>query len=123
MPLRILLAEDNLVNQKVTLRILARLGYRADVVANGEEVMQAVAKVDYDVILMDVQMPVLDGLEATRRIRAADDRSKPYIIAMTAGATELDREHCIDAGMDDFLAKPAQVESIVAALVRSTVEM
>ncbi len=120
-PLRILLAEDNLVNQKVTLRILDRLGYQVDVVANGEEAVGAVLDRGYDVVLMDVQMPVMDGLEATERIRqtAGNVPGKPYIIAMTAAATELDRERCLAVGMNDFVSKPAKVENIIAALVHS----
>ncbi len=118
-PLRILLAEDNAVNQKLALRLLAQMGYRADVAANGLEAIQAVERQPYDVILMDVQMPEMDGLEATRKICArwpAD--SRPRIIAMTANAMQGDRELCLEAGMDDYLSKPIRVEDLVAALAR-----
>ncbi len=114
--LRILLAEDNAVNQKVALRLLGRLGYSADVAANGVEVMEAVQRQPYDVVLMDVQMPEMDGLEATRRIRAAADLVQPYIIALTANAMEGDREACLDAGVDDYVPKPVNLESISLAL-------
>ncbi|WP_456426273.1 two-component regulator propeller domain-containing protein [Rhodocaloribacter sp.] len=119
MPKRILVAEDNLVNQRVTLRLLERLGYRADVAVNGKEVLKALEKVAYDVVLMDVQMPVMNGLEATRRIRA--DRGAtggPYIIALTANAMEEDRRKCLEAGMDDYVSKPLQLQMLVAALER-----
>jgi CheY-like chemotaxis protein len=119
-PLRILLAEDNAVNQKLALRLLAQMGYRADVAANGLEVIQALERQPYDVILMDVQMPEMDGLEATREIRAWLDLGfHPRIIAMTANAMQGDREACMEAGMDDYIAKPIRVEELVAALVRS----
>src|SRR5262249_19820054 len=98
--LRILLADDNLVNQKAALRMLERLGYRPDVAANGVEVLQALRRQTYDVVFMDVQMPELDGLEATRQIRLRMG-AKPYIIAMTAHALDGDREMCLQAGMDD----------------------
>ena len=118
-PMRILIAEDNLVNRKVMLRILERLGYEADVASNGEEVVEAVRTHAYDVILMDLQMPVLDGIQATQQLRADPNyATAPYIIAMTAAATELDRKRCLAAGMNDFISKPARVESIVAALAR-----
>jgi PAS domain S-box-containing protein len=125
-PLRILLAEDNAINQMVALRLLGRLGYQADVASNGFEALAAVYHKPYDVILMDVQMPELDGLEATRRIRAefalspalAASSAGPYIIAMTANAMRGDRETCLAAGMQDYLSKPIQVEALVAALSR-----
>jgi signal transduction histidine kinase/CheY-like chemotaxis protein len=121
-PLRILLAEDNAVNQKLALRLLAQMGYRADVAANGLEVLAALARQWYDVILMDVQMPELDGLEATRRICQRWPRgARPRIIAMTANAMQGDREMCLEAGMDDYLAKPIRVDELVAALRRSEV--
>ncbi|MGK7948877.1 MAG: ATP-binding protein [Xenococcaceae cyanobacterium] len=106
-PLKILLAEDNRVNQQVALLMLNKLGYRADVVSNGWEVINALAKVAYDVILMDVEMPEMDGLTATKQI--IKDRSPdgcPYIIALTAYATAKDRHKCLQAGMQDFLTKP-----------------
>ncbi len=119
-PLRILLAEDNVVNQKLALRLLSQMGYRADVAANGLEVLQAVERQPYDVILMDVQMPEMDGLEATRQICARIPASqRPHIIAMTANALQGDREMCLAAGMDDYLSKPIRVEELVSALGRS----
>ena len=116
-PLRILLAEDNVVNQKLALRLLSQMGYRADVAANGLEVLQAVNRQPYDVILMDVQMPEMDGLEATRRLCAELSAEKrPRIIAMTANAMQGDREMCLEAGMDDYLSKPIRVDELVTAL-------
>jgi CheY-like chemotaxis protein len=118
-PLRILLAEDNLVNQKVAVRILKRLGYDATVAANGLEVLEAVRHEHFDVVFMDVQMPEMDGLEATRTIRKEETiLRKPHIIAMTAAATQLDRDKCLEAGMDDFVAKPVRLEDIAQALQR-----
>jgi signal transduction histidine kinase/CheY-like chemotaxis protein len=104
-PLRILLAEDNHVNQRVALRMLDRMGYRAEVAANGKEVLEAVERQPFDVILMDVQMPEMDGLEATRRLRERGGE-QPLILAMTANALQGDREECLAVGMDDYLAKP-----------------
>ncbi len=118
-PLRILLAEDNLTNQKVALRMLKRLGYEADVAINGLETVKAVYEQNYDVVLMDVQMPEMDGLEATRIIRGElAECDQPYIIAMTAAVLQLDREKCLEAGMDDFLAKPARIEDLAQVLKR-----
>jgi PAS domain S-box-containing protein len=118
-PLRILLAEDNAVNQKVALRILAQMGYRADVAANGLEAIEAVERQTYDVVLMDVQMPELDGFEASREINRRWPAARPRIVAMTANAMQGDRELCVAAGMDDYVAKPIRVEELVAALERS----
>jgi signal transduction histidine kinase/DNA-binding response OmpR family regulator/HPt (histidine-containing phosphotransfer) domain-containing protein len=119
-PLRLLLTEDHVVNQKVALLILGRLGYRADVAANGLEAVDAVQRQIYDVVLMDVQMPEMDGHAATGRIREIfGDEFRPRIIAMTAGALKEDRESCAKAGMDDYLSKPIQVAELMAALERS----
>ena len=115
--LRILVAEDNAVNQKLILRMLERFGYRADKVANGIEVLQALERQAYDLVLMDVQMPELDGLDATRFIheRIALDR-QPCIVAMTANAMEGDREVCLAAGMDDYISKPIGVKELRSVL-------
>ena len=119
-PLRILLAEDNVVNQKLALRLLSQMGYRADLAGNGLEALDAVERQTYDVVLMDVQMPEMDGLEASREIhRRWRDQPRPRIIAMTANAMQGDREVCVAAGMDDYVAKPIRVEELVAALERS----
>ena len=119
-PLRILLAEDNLVNQKLALRLLQQMGYRADLASNGIEAIQCVERQAYDVVLMDVQMPEMDGLEAARRIvakRQPDER--PRIVAMTANAMAGDRELCLAAGMDDYITKPIRVEQLIQALVQA----
>jgi PAS domain S-box-containing protein len=119
MPLRILLAEDNVVNQKLAVRLLGKMGYRPDVAGNGLEAIQALERQPYDVILMDVQMPELDGLEATRQICRRWPRGvRPFIIAMTADAMQGDREKCLNAGMDDYLTKPVQVAALIDALKR-----
>jgi len=114
-PLRILLAEDNAVNQKLALRLLEQMGYRADVASNGIEAVESIERQVYDVILMDVQMPEMDGLEATRQIRKKDI-NQPYIVAMTANAMQGDREMCLEAGMNFYVAKPIRVPELVAAL-------
>jgi CheY-like chemotaxis protein len=117
LPLRILLAEDNTINQKLALRLLERLGYRADLAGNGLEVLEALRRQTYDVVLMDVQMPEMDGLEATRVILGEwEQPRRPRIIAMTANAMKEDREICLAAGMDDYVSKPIRVEELVAAL-------
>ena len=119
-PLRILLAEDNAVNQKLALRLLQQMGYRADLAANGLEAVESVERQTYDVVLMDVQMPELDGLDATRRICGQHPAgNRPRIIAMTANAMQGDREMCIAAGMDDYLTKPIRVDQLVEALTNS----
>jgi len=114
-PLRILIAEDNLVNQKLILHILTKLGYAPDAVENGQEVLAAVSQTTYDLILMDVQMPEIDGLEATRIIRG--QRAKqPIIIALTANAMQEDQEECLRAGMNDYISKPIKLEAFVKVL-------
>ena len=120
-PLRILLAEDNPVNQKVAARILERMGYRVDVVGDGLEALVAVDRINYDLILMDVQMPEMDGLEATRRIRELPPRSghRAQIVAMTASALDSDRQAAMDAGMDDFVGKPVRIEELQSAVIRA----
>ena len=116
-PLRILLAEDNAVNQKLALRLLQQMGYRADLASNGVEAVESAQRQPYDVILMDVQMPEMDGLEASRRIVAASaNGARPRIVAMTANAMQGDREECLAAGMDDYLSKPIRVDQLVSAL-------
>jgi PAS domain S-box-containing protein len=118
--IRILLAEDNVVNQKVALRILEKIGYRADAVGNGKEVMSALENIPYDLILMDVQMPEMDGFEATAGIRAKEMDMGGHIpiIAMTAHAMKGYREHCLEAGMDDYVSKPIQPQSLIEVIGR-----
>jgi signal transduction histidine kinase/DNA-binding response OmpR family regulator/HPt (histidine-containing phosphotransfer) domain-containing protein len=119
LPLRILVAEDVAVNQKLVLTMLDRMGYRADVAANGREVLVALERQPYDVVLMDVQMPEMDGLEAARRIHQRwPTADRPRIVALTANATREDRVDCQAAGMDDYIAKPVQGPELQAALVR-----
>ena len=124
-PMSILLAEDIVINQKVALQMLQRLGYRADVVSNGLEVLDALRRQHYDLILMDVQMPEMDGLEATRRVRSGEwmasgeenaFHKQPYIVAMTANAMQGDREVCLQAGMDEYIAKPVRVDDLIRVL-------
>jgi CheY-like chemotaxis protein/HPt (histidine-containing phosphotransfer) domain-containing protein len=119
-PLRILLTEDNAVNQKLALKLLEKMGYGASVAGNGIEAIDSLEANNYDVILMDVQMPEMDGLEATRQIikRWGDDR--PQIVAMTADAMQGDRERCLEAGMDEYLTKPIRTAELVGALQRAS---
>jgi CheY-like chemotaxis protein len=118
-PLKILLAEDNLFNQKLALHLLKQMGYQPDLATNGLEAVQSLENRPYDVILMDVQMPEMDGLEASRQICARWGREqRPHIIAMTANAMQGDREMCLEAGMDDYLSKPIRIAELAAALER-----
>ncbi|HKE41330.1 MAG TPA: GAF domain-containing protein [Casimicrobiaceae bacterium] len=120
-PLRILLAEDNVVNQKLALRILQQMGYRADLASNGIEAIESVQRQIYDVVLMDVQMPEMDGLDAAREICARwGPHERPRIVAMTANAMQGDRDMCLAAGMDDYLTKPIRVDRLVEALNQVT---
>jgi signal transduction histidine kinase/ligand-binding sensor domain-containing protein/CheY-like chemotaxis protein/HPt (histidine-containing phosphotransfer) domain-containing protein len=120
LPLRLLLAEDNSINQKVALLMLAKMGYLADVAADGREVLEALKRQSYDLILMDVQMPEMDGLAATRKIRAEfPPERQPRIVAMTANALDEHRDACLAAGMDDFLPKPVLFEDLREALLRN----
>jgi two-component system, sensor histidine kinase and response regulator len=117
----VLVAEDNQVNQRVAVRMLERLGYRADVAANGLEAMEALARIPYAAVLMDVQMPEMDGYAATRQIRRRERESKGRrtpIIAMTANAMQGDREKTLEAGMDDYVPKPVKREELEAVLQR-----
>ncbi|HYO48138.1 MAG TPA: response regulator [Gemmatimonadota bacterium] len=118
--LRILIAEDNLINQKVVVRLLERLGYAADTAGNGREVLARLEQAPYDVILMDVQMPEMDGLEASRAISARwPAGQRPHIVALTAEGMEGDRQKCLAAGMADYLVKPVTLDQLAAALARS----
>jgi CheY-like chemotaxis protein len=117
--IRILLAEDNSFNLKVAQGILGKLGYKADVAANGLEAVQALELIDYDIVLMDCMMPEMDGFEATSKIRNPESKvlnHKVPIIAMTANAMTGDRERCVKAGMDDYLSKPVRKDELAAVL-------
>ena len=117
----ILLAEDNITNQLVAVKLLEKLGCRADVAANGREALTALQSIPYDLVFMDCQMPEMDGFEATRRIRSGEagpDRASIPVIAMTARAMQGDREKCLEAGMDDYLCKPVDVAALARVLDR-----
>jgi CheY-like chemotaxis protein len=116
---RVLIAEDNPVNQRVAKRLLEHLGLRADIASNGHEVIESLARQAYALVLMDCQMPELDGFEATARIRSAEDEGyRIPIIAMTASAMRGDRERCLEAGMDDYVSKPVRIEALRDVLER-----
>ncbi len=120
LPLRILLVEDNPVNQKLAMHLLERLGYQADLAANGLEALDVLRGQTYDVVLMDVQMPEMDGLEATRHVRQEmAEEAQPHIIAVTANAMKEDRDKYLAAGMDDYLSKPIRVTELVTALTKA----
>lgn len=113
----ILLAEDNPFNQKVAVRMLQKIGYEADIVVNGKEALESLTKKRYHVILMDIQMPEMDGLEATRQIRDTyTAEQQPHIIAMTGHASDEDRQQCLQNGMDDYISKPLKVDALKQAL-------
>jgi CheY-like chemotaxis protein len=123
-PLRILLAEDNVVNQRMAQLLLERLSQTADIVSNGVEAVEAAIRLPYDLILMDVLMPELDGLDATRRIRERLPKERqPRIVAMTANALTGDRERCLAAGMDDYISKPVQLDELAKVLLRQQVHV
>ena len=115
-PLSILLADDNGINVKLTTAVLERLGYQIDAVRNGVEVLSALTERSYDVVLMDVQMPRMDGMEATRRIREDRSGPQPSIVALTASAMESDRSACLDAGMNDYISKPVRIADLIRVL-------
>jgi signal transduction histidine kinase/ActR/RegA family two-component response regulator len=120
-PLQILVVEDNTVNQKLAMKLLGRMGYHADIAGNGLEAIEAIDRQPYDLVLMDVQMPEMDGVEATTKIlERVPAASRPRIVAMTANAMDGDRERCIAAGMDDYISKPIRVDELVAALTETS---
>ena len=127
--LRVLVAEDHPVNQTIALGLLSKLGIQADLVENGEQAVARVQAQEYDVVLMDMQMPVMDGVGATRAIRQLDLPRQPWIVAQTANAFDTDRELCLQAGMDDFLSKPFRIEALreklgkVPTVSRATAEL
>jgi CheY-like chemotaxis protein len=114
-PLKIMVAEDNLINQKMILKVLDKLGYKAALASNGKEAIKLLDEQYYDMIIMDVQMPEMDGLEATRYIRK-NYTVQPTIVAMTANAMLEDRDECLNAGMDDYISKPLKIESLITIL-------
>ena len=116
--LRVLVVEDNPVNQSVARKLLDRLGYQADVAGNGRAALEAIGRLSYDLVFMDVQMPELDGCAATRAIRARELEKQPCIIAMTANTQQSDRDACKEAGMDAFVAKPVSLSSLEEVIER-----
>jgi CheY-like chemotaxis protein len=121
LPLKILLAEDNIVNQKFASFTLKKLGYQVDIVNNGLEALIAVQTQSYDLILMDIQMPEMDGLSATKQIRqnsSENSIAQPYIVAMTANALPNDQQVCLDVGMDDFISKPIDIQELIRVLAQ-----
>jgi CheY-like chemotaxis protein len=119
LPLRLLVADDNAVNQKVAAMLLKHLGYTVDTVGNGLEVLEALKTSAYDIVFLDDQMPEMDGCEAARRIRAAwagNEPGRPRLVAMTGAAMAGDRERCLDAGMDDYISKPVRLRELEAVV-------
>jgi CheY-like chemotaxis protein len=114
-PLRLLIAEDNPINQKIALKLLSKLGYEPRIVSDGKEALDELSQQRYDLVFMDVQMPGMDGLEATKMIRLCLD-IQPVIIAMTANAMQGDSDNCMQAGMDDYISKPIEMEELLAQL-------
>lgn len=114
-PLSILIAEDSIINQKLIERILSKLGYHTDIVSDGIQALNSIIKKKYNVILMDIRMPEMNGLEATQHIRQMTIE-QPYIIAMTANALPKDREECLQIGMNDYIAKPMRLNEIIITL-------
>jgi len=120
--LKVLVVEDNLVNQKVAVRMLERLGYQADVAGNGAIGVEAVVENEYDVVFMDIMMPLMDGIAATAAIRSHQQvKRQPFIIALTANATTEDRRKCLEGGMDDYASKPVSTEILGRLLEKATV--
>jgi CheY-like chemotaxis protein len=119
-PFKILVAEDNPINQKLIQRVLNKLGYEIDIAANGVEVLRMLDEQSYNLVLMDIQMPEMDGIEATQRIRR-QHQHQPYIIALTANVMPEDRETYINAGMDDYLGKPMEINKLTEALKKAAV--
>jgi CheY-like chemotaxis protein len=118
------LAEDNTINQQVALLLLKKLGYRADVVSNGKEVLDALEQADYDLILMDVEMPEMDGLSATQAIRTKYPHTqRPWIVAVTAYSMLGDRERCLENGMNDYISKPIRIKELEDALSQATQQL
>jgi CheY-like chemotaxis protein len=115
-PFKILIAEDNFINQKLIIKLFSLLGYDADMVSNGIETLEAIQRKRYDLIFMDMRMPLMDGYEATKNIIAQNAVDRPLIIAMTANANDSDREKCFEAGMDDYITKPIKIDILVKVI-------